>query len=255
MAATLTMTKTMGVKPLNRRIASLLLAMIMASLTACGNAETLNNAEELYLEPDKELVEIINTPTANTKSMTVNDTPLTVVAPDEYKFVNTTDNSVTLRRVNTDANETIDISYFCIDNSELGATVINPLSKYELSAEAFPTTEVSDVSMYITGEKTITGVSMRNYVDLSTYDYTLSRAVVPQMFYVFDIGNNQSLVIRIDYLSDYLDNLLDTLILCESGKSPDQEMIDKLGDSEYIDSAIEQIALAVTSYTYYGESE
>ena len=189
---------------------------------------------------------------------------LTTIIPDGYVVVPSIEESSRLVSLISDAKlynlqgEYIQVTMLKATDDELGTMLHNPVQDY-LCADAdanldtimqvCPDPTISDVSLYITGDVTAAGIPCRNYINLSYANPAYPNIAIPEVNYLFALGNGNNLILRVAFNSERLPDLLLSAEQAVGGLVLTEDLDDLDGTFSQITYTLEEIAKTICEYT------
>lgn len=237
----------------------LLLLLLCTALIACGhktNTTTLDatlpvNTEALqYVKDDAPNVDVLELPNGET---------LSFVVPADYSRIDYGANVpehllAGYADYSEDEPDGVIVQWLWLDRDNY-AYMANPLSEELDGTGVVPEPEVATPFLTINGSESFLGMPVYNKLNFSVLDTAYVDVYLPDTFYLFGVSEEGSLVLRLQYDSEYTKDCVDFAYEVANGTATVENMPDTFEYSEAYKTSLDSLASSLLEYTVYGDLE
>lgn len=237
----------------------LLLLLSCTALTACGNKANTTaldatlpvNTEALqYVQDEAPNVDVIELP---------NEETLSFVVPANYSRIdygaNVPENLLAgYASYPEDGTDGVIVQWLWLDRDNY-AYMANPLSEELDGTGVVAEPEVATPFLTINGSESFLGIPVYNKLNFSVLNTAYPDVYLPDTFYLFGVSEEGSLVLRLQYDSEYTKDCVDFAYEVTNGTATVENMPDTFEYSEAYKTSLDSLASSLLEYTVYGDLE
>lgn len=237
----------------------LLLLLSCTALTACGNKANTTaldaalpvNTEALqYVQNEAPNVDVIELPNGET---------LSFVVPADYSRIdygaNVLENLLSgYAAYPEDGTDGVIVQWLWLDRDNY-AYMVNPLLEELDGTGVVPEPEVATPFLTINGSESFLGIPVYNKLNFSVLNTAYPDVYLPDTFYLFGVSEEGSLVLRLQYDSEYTKDCVDFAYEVVNGTATVENTPDTFEYSEAYKTSLDSLASSLLEYTVYGDLE
>ena len=237
----------------------LLLLLSCTTLTACGNKANTTaldatlpvNTEALqYVQDEAPNVDVIELP---------NEETLSFVVPAAYSRIdygaNVPENLLAgYASYPEDGTDGVIVQWLWLDRDNY-AYMSNPLLEELDGTGVVAEPEVATPFLTINGSESFLGIPVYNKLNFSVLNTAYPDVYLPDTFYLFGVSEEGSLVLRLQYDSEYTKDCVDFAYEVTNGTATVENMPDTFEYSEAYKTSLDLLASSLLEYTVYGDLE
>lgn len=237
----------------------LLLLLSCTTLTACGNKANTTaldatlpvNTEALqYVQDEAPNVDVIELP---------NEETLSFVVPADYSRIdygaNVPENLLAgYASYPEDGTYGVIVQWLWLDRDNY-VYMSNPLLEELDGTGVVAEPEVATPFLTINGSESFLGIPVYNKLNFSVLNTAYPDVYLPDTFYLFGVSEEGSLVLRLQYDSEYTKDCVDFAYEVTNGTATVENMPDTFEYSEAYKTSLDLLASSLLEYAVYGDLE
>ena len=237
----------------------LLLLLSCTALTACGNKAN-TTALDATLPVNTEAMQYVQDEAPNVDVIELqNGETLSFVVPADYSRIDYGTNIpehllASYAAYPEDGTDGVIVQWLWLDRDNY-AYMANPLSEELDGTGVVAEPEVATPFLTINGSESFLGIPVYNKKNLIVLNFSYPDVYLPDTFYLFGVSEEGSLVLRLQYDSEYTKDCVDFAYEVANGTATVENIPDTFGYSEAYRTSLDSLASSLLEYTVYGDLE
>ena len=237
----------------------LLLLLSCTALTACGNKAN-TTALDATLPVNTEAMQYVQDEAPNVDVIELqNGETLSFVVPADYSRIDYGTNIpehllASYAAYPEDGTDGVIVQWLWLDRDNY-AYMANPLSEELDGTGVAAEPEVATPFLTINGSESLLGLPVFNKLNLILLYYAYPDVYLPDTFYLFGVSEEGSLVLRLQYDSEYTKDCVDFAYEVANGTATVENIPDTFEYSEAYKTSLDSLASSLLEYTVYGDLE
>ena len=237
----------------------LLLLLSCTALTACGNKAN-TTALDATLPVNTEAMQYVQDEAPNVDVIELqNGETLSFVVPADYSRIDYGTNIpehllASYAAYPEDGTDGVIVQWLWLDRDNY-AYMANPLSEELDGTGVAAEPEVATPFLTINGSESFLGIPVYNKLNLSLLKVSYTDVNLPDTFYLFGVSEEGSLVLRLQYDSEYTKDCVDFAYEVANGTATVENIPDTFEYSEAYKTSLDSLASSLLEYTVYGDLE